>query len=367
MLLSSLGGMLGSATGSPPSRVGGLLGLVPCFPEVSDQAAPAPLWQLTPARGSSSLTVGPDEKVFRRPPSGVGHAAATTSGPPGALDRPPGRDRLDQPAPLSVSAPPPGLDYGGGLAPPQAPSMRHRLRPAARTLPASPASMARGTECLDRSRRVMAATGQHQAPRPSRVTAPRSCRPSPPRSRRRPHAVAVDAGEQITDPHAWPRWTGGSLPAFIGGLPLRYDIGAARHPHRDASASMGGGSTGPHAGPRRAPLRGPRSTASTGRPRRARTARPGRVRRLDRPRRSRTAASPARPAAGRGGGPAATGAPHVCGRHRLQRQISSIGVDNILGERNPMPLPSLYTPPEACRAPRKPLRHPWCRLRAPGG
>ena len=334
MLLPSLGGILGSATESPPSRVGGLLGLVPCFPEVSDRAAPAPLWQLTPARGSSSLTVGPDEKVIRRPPSGVGHAAATTSGPPGALDRPPGRDRLDQPAPLSVPAPPPGLDYGGGLAPPQAPSMRHRLRPAARTLPASPASMARGTESLDRSRRVMAATGQHQAPRPSRVTAPRSCRPSPPRSRRRPYAVTVDAGEQITDPHAWLRWTGGSLPAFIGGLPLRYDIGAARHPHRDASASMGGGSTGPRAGSRRAPLRGPhphrrpasstsspasasirpapaprwaplrgpRSTASTGRPRRARTARPGRVRRLDRPRRPRTAASPARPAAGRGGG-----------------------------------------------------------------
>ena len=81
-----LDGILGSAPGSLPSKVGGLLGLVPCSPEVSDRAAPAPLPQLTPARGSSSLTAGPDEKVFRRPCSGVGHAAATTSGPPGALD-----------------------------------------------------------------------------------------------------------------------------------------------------------------------------------------------------------------------------------------------------------------------------------------
>ena len=71
--------------------------------------------------------------------------------------------------------------------------------------------------------------------------------------------------------------------------------------------------------------------------------------RLDRPSstaRSRPSRRPTvstRPAAGRGGGPAATGAPHVCGRHRVQRQNSSIGVDNKLGKRNAKPQPGLHT------------------------
>ena len=104
--------------------------------------------QLTPSLGSPSLTVGPDEKVFRRLPSGKGAATATTSGPPGALDRPLGRDRLDRPAPRSAA-------------------------PAA--------SMASITGTPIRTRCAKASTGAlyrmctrspHQAPRPPRVTVP---------------------------------------------------------------------------------------------------------------------------------------------------------------------------------------------------
>ena len=95
--------------GAGVRRAGGVhpfpfTGTVPRACRASRRPRPTPSpSQFTPARGSPSLTAGPDGPVIHRPPSGAGHATATTSGPPGALDRPPGRDRLDRPAPRSAA------------------------------------------------------------------------------------------------------------------------------------------------------------------------------------------------------------------------------------------------------------------------
>ena len=73
----------------------------------------------------------------------------------------------------------------------------------------------------------------------------------------------------------------------------------------------------------------------------------------------------ARPQGG-GGGPAATGAPHVCrATHTLAPIFEHRGGQNWVNETRSRCQASTPSP-EASRAPRTPLRHPWWHLRAPG-
>ena len=86
--------------------------------------------------------------------------------------------------------------------------------------------------------------------------------------------------------------------------------------------------------------------------------------RLGRPARPKASTCPNRPAVGRGGGPAATGGPHVCGRHTLQHQFLSIGVDTKPVNETRSRCRASTSSPKASRAPRTPLRHPCWRMRA---
>ena len=189
-----------------------------------DAAAPTPQPQLTPSRRFPSLAVGPDEKVSLRPPSGEGVPTTTTSGPPGALDRP---------APRS------------GAPAASASTSSHPDRP--------PASMPANCPCLDpyparggldRTRTRSA----HQVPRPPRVTAPRPFRPGrrPRRARTRPrrqwHAEA-------SPPRPAPgRREGGGGPAPTGPPML-----SGRHTFQRQFSSIGGTKQGAETriGPRR--------------------------------------------------------------------------------------------------------------------
>ena len=117
-LTSSLkpgGGVRRPVVGSPPPGSSGpLLDRASLFPPRSHRrqselpAAPRarrsePSSRLTSAHKLPSLADGPGGPAIHRPPSGAGHAAATTSGPPGGLDCPTGRDRLDRPTPRSAA------------------------------------------------------------------------------------------------------------------------------------------------------------------------------------------------------------------------------------------------------------------------
>lgn len=149
--------------------------------------------------------------------------------------------------------------------------------------------------------------------------------------------------------------TGGAHAARLAGLDGTRNGKPRPHPARDGldHAAPGAppiardGASIPPTGCQRldrpASTRHPRPCASKALPRRASTVRPrparppmvcggldrspGRVRRLDA--RACTAAAACRAAAGRGGARRRPAPPHVCGRHTLQRQILSIGVDKI--------------------------------------
>lgn len=149
-----LGAGVGTAGGVHPFP---FTGTVPWSHRASCRPRPtAPPSQMTPARGSPSLTVGPDRPAICRPRSGVGHTAPTTS-EAARRPRPPARARPPRPAsasPPKASTRPARLrDPGAPGAPMRCPCRRQPLDGAASL--ARPAEgldgfAPRRTPCLDR-------------------------------------------------------------------------------------------------------------------------------------------------------------------------------------------------------------------------
>ena len=163
-------------------------------------------------------------------------------------------------------------------------------------------------------------------------------RPACPQDRHPPTLARGPAPTPALKPGAGVRRAGGVHPfPFTGTVPRAHR--ASRRPRLTAPPSQltpAGGSPSFTVGPDGPVIHRPPSgmgyaTATTsGRPApsTARQDATASMRRTPRPSPA-PVPRPARRTHGRGGDPAATGAPHVCGRYTLQRQFSSTGVDKI--------------------------------------